>query len=175
MRGAKMFPPTFSISFPHLESVNFPLLRFAPLRTLLRSSFSPFLRSPWTPIALETPTAPFADRLGDAHHTLRRPSFSLSCDCLGCRRPWTIALETPIAPFADRLGRRPHPSPPILFPVLRLPRTLKVLDAEVVAVGDLEDLKILEDGDHHPALKVRKDVLWLAGKLGEIRASAFHV
>ncbi|MQL75584.1 hypothetical protein Taro_007947 [Colocasia esculenta] len=95
MRGAKTFPPTFSISFPRLESAKFPLPRFAPHRTLRRPPFSPFLRSPWrrppdpSPIALETPTAPYAA------HPFPCPVIALDAEGLG-RLPWR---------------RRPHPSP----------------------------------------------------------------
>ncbi|MQL94850.1 hypothetical protein Taro_027513 [Colocasia esculenta] len=161
----KLFPP-FSISFPHLESAN-----------------RPFPVSPHS--------APFA--------------FSLSCDRLGRQpHPSPIALETPTArrrPHdADRTlrrspwRRRPHDaartSPPFLFPCPVIALDTEDLGSRscsrqrsrkfkrywtMSTVLLQEDLKILEDGDHHPALKVRRDVLRLSGKLGEIRASAFHV
>ncbi|MQM20310.1 hypothetical protein Taro_053328, partial [Colocasia esculenta] len=71
------------------KSAKFPLPHFAPHRTLRRPPFSPFLQSPWTPFALETPTAPYAahpfpcpaialdDCLGDADRTLRRSRLRL--------------------------------------------------------------------------------------------------
>ncbi|MQM16647.1 hypothetical protein Taro_049604 [Colocasia esculenta] len=142
--------PSLSRPTPHPSPFPFPAFALNADLTLRRS--------------------PWRRRPHDADRTLRRSPWG--------RRPHDAARTTPTAPFADRLGDAdrtmpPAPRRPSFFPVLRLPWTPKTLEAKVVAVSDL-DLKILEDGDHHPALKVRRDVLRLAGKLGEIRASAFH-